>query len=236
MFSGLLADPNCNLEELRLERCNFTSKSCGLGLENSRLRALDLSDNDVQDSGMKQLMNSLKDPSCKLEKLRLSSCRLTDKGFSSLASALSSNPSSLKELDLSKNFPGCIGIMQLFTVLRQNSALEKLCLDSCELTADMCGLAATGLSQSLNLKELNLSNNNLKDQGVRLLCLGLQEGSCAINSLKLSNCGLTDSSCQYLASVLSCQSISVELDLSRNAISQQTEQFLSSISNINLLF
>lgn len=55
----------------RLKRCNFTSKSCGLGLENTRLKTLDLSDNDVQDSGMKQLMNSLKDPSCKLEKLRL---------------------------------------------------------------------------------------------------------------------------------------------------------------------
>uniref|UniRef100_A0A671N0N9 NACHT domain-containing protein n=1 Tax=Sinocyclocheilus anshuiensis TaxID=1608454 RepID=A0A671N0N9_9TELE len=236
MFSGLLANPNCNLKEFRLERCNFTSKSCGLGLENSRLRALDLSDNDVQDSGMKQLMNSLKDPSCKLEKLRLSCCRLTDKGFSSLASALRSNPSGLKELDLSKNFPGCTGIMQLFTVLRENTALEKLCLDSCELTPDMCGLAAKGLSQSLNLKELNLSNNNLKDEGVWLLCLGLQDGSCAMKSLKLSNCGLTDSSCQYLASVLSCQSISVELDLSRNAISQQKEQFLISISNINLLF
>ncbi|XP_059397045.1 ribonuclease inhibitor-like [Carassius carassius] len=59
MFSGLLADPNCNLEELRLERCNFTSKSCGLGLENSRLRALDLSDNDVQDSGMKLTEGSI---------------------------------------------------------------------------------------------------------------------------------------------------------------------------------
>ncbi|XP_050952246.1 NACHT, LRR and PYD domains-containing protein 12 isoform X1 [Labeo rohita] len=236
MFSELLANPNCNLQELRLERCNFTYKSCGLGLENSCLRALDLSDNEVQDSGMKLLMNSLKDPSCKLEKLRLSCCRLTDKGFSFLASALRSNPSGLKELDLSKNFPACTGIMQLFTVLGENCGLQKLCLDFCDLTPDMCGLAATGLSQNLNLKELNLSNNNLEDKGVRLLCLGLQEGTCAMKTLKLSNCGLTDSSSQYLASLLSCQSISVELDLSRNNISQQVEQFLSSISNINLLF
>ncbi|KAL1249564.1 hypothetical protein QQF64_020569 [Cirrhinus molitorella] len=231
MFSELLANPNCNLEELRLERCNFTSKSCGLGLENSRLKALDLSDNDLQDFGMKKLMNSLKDPSCKLEKLRLSCCRLTEEGFLSLASALRSNPFSLKELDLSKNFPGCIGITHLFTVLGENSGLEKLCLDSCELTADMCGLAG-----NLNLKELNLSNNKLKNEGVQLLCILLQEGSCAMNTLKLSNCGLTDSCCEYLASLLSCQCISVELDLSRNDISQQAEQFLSSISNINLLF
>ncbi|RXN02762.1 complement C1q tumor necrosis factor-related 7 [Labeo rohita] len=111
--------------------------------------------------------------------------------------------------------------MQLFTVLGENCGLQKLCLDFCDLTPDMCGLAATGLSQNLNLKELNLSNNNLEDKGVRLLCLGLQEGTCAMKTLKLSNCGLTDSSSQYLASLLSCQSISVELDLSRNNISQQ---------------
>lgn len=166
---------------------------------------------------------------------RLSCCKLTDKGFSYLASALRSNPSGLKELDLSRNVPGCTGIMQLFTVLGENSALEKLRLDSCDLTPNMCSLAARGLSQNLNLKELNLSNNNLKDKGVRLLCLGLQEGSCAMKTLKLSNCGLTDSSCQYLASVIN-QSVSIELDLSRNGISQQKEQFLSSISNINLLF
>jgi len=53
---------------------------------------------------------------------------------------------------------------------------------------------------------------------------------------RLSSCALGDSSCQYLASVLSCQSVSVELDLSRNNISQEMEQFLTSISNINLLF
>ncbi|XP_051736583.1 NACHT, LRR and PYD domains-containing protein 12-like isoform X1 [Ctenopharyngodon idella] len=237
LFPGLLANPNCNLEELRLERCNFTFKSCGLGLEHSRLTALDLSDNDVQDSGMKQLMNSLKNPSCKLQKLRLSCCRLTDKGFSSLASALRSNPTSLKELDLSKNFPGCSGIMQLFTVLGEKScALEKMCLDSCKLTPDMCGLVARGLSQNISLKALDMSNNSLEDEGVRLFCLGLQDRSCALNTLKLSNCALTDSCCQYLASVLSCQSVSVELDLSRNTIGQQMEQFLGSISNINLLF
>ncbi|XP_039507222.1 NACHT, LRR and PYD domains-containing protein 12-like isoform X2 [Pimephales promelas] len=237
LFSGLLANPNCNLEELRLERCNFTFKSCGLGMDHSRLTALDLSDNDVLDSGMKKLANSLKNPSCKLQKLRLACCRLTDKGFSSLASALRSNPFSLKELNLSKNFPGGSGIMQLFTVLgEKDCALEKMCLDSCKLTPDMCGLVAKGLSQNFTLKELDLSNNSLEDEGVRLLCLGLQEGSCALKVLKLSSCALGDSSCQYLASVLSCQSVSVELDLSRNNISQEMEQFLTSISNINLLF
>lgn len=57
-------------------------------------------------------------------------------------------------------------------------------LDSCKLTPDMCGLVAKGLSQNFSLKELNMSNNSLKDEGVRLLCLGLQDGSCALKTLR----------------------------------------------------
>ncbi|XP_051517884.1 NACHT, LRR and PYD domains-containing protein 3-like isoform X2 [Myxocyprinus asiaticus] len=237
VFPDLLMNPNCNLEELRLERCNITSRGCRFVSECSRLRALDLSDNDLQDSGVKQLMKSLKSPLCKLEKLRLSQSRLTDKGFLYLASALISNPSSLKELDLSTNFPGHSGIEQLCTFLKKsNCALEKLRLDSCELTVEMCGLLATALNQNLNLRELNLSNNNnLKDKAVQMLCEGLLESKGGLKILKLSNCSLTDSGCQYLASVLSCQSCHLsELDLSRNSISQQRKQFLSSISNVIL--
>lgn len=57
-------------------------------------------------------------------------------------------------------------------------------LDSCKLTPDMCGLVATGLSQNISLKELNMSNNSLEDEGVRLFCLGLQDRSCALKTLK----------------------------------------------------
>nr|XP_055044642.1 NACHT, LRR and PYD domains-containing protein 12-like isoform X3 [Misgurnus anguillicaudatus] len=180
VFPRLLRNPNCNIEELRLESCNMTFEGCGLCLEESRLRALDLSDNNLQDRGVKRLVNSLKDPLCKLEKLRLSGCNLSDKGFSSLASAMGSNPFSLKELDLSSNNPG--------------------------------------------------------SSGIRQLCLVLGEKSCALEKLWLSNCSLTDESFEYLASVLSCQSSLNELDLSRNSISQQREDFLRSISDIKLSF
>lgn len=49
----------------------MTSESCELCLEESRLRALDLSDNNLRDGGVKKLVNSLRNPLCKLEKLRL---------------------------------------------------------------------------------------------------------------------------------------------------------------------
>ncbi|KAM4713863.1 protein NLRC3-like [Anableps anableps] len=96
----------------------------------SALRDLDLSNNDLKDSGVKLLCDGLSSNSCKLETLRLSGCLVTEKGCEHLTLGLQSNPSHLMELDLSYNYPGDSGSKMLYK-LRDDPQykLRKLNLD-----------------------------------------------------------------------------------------------------------
>ncbi|KAG1961522.1 protein NLRC3 [Pimephales promelas] len=68
----------------------------------------------------------LKSPNCQLNILRLSGCMVTEEGCADLTSALSSNPSHLRELDLSYNHPGDSGVKLLSDTLKH---LDKLNVD-----------------------------------------------------------------------------------------------------------
>ncbi|XP_061581916.1 NLR family CARD domain-containing protein 3-like isoform X2 [Cololabis saira] len=94
-----------------LSGCNLSEDICAdlssvLSSQSSSLAELDLSNNDLQDSGLEKLCPGLESPHCHLESLRLSGCLISEEGCASLVSALSSNPSHLRELDLSYNHPG----------------------------------------------------------------------------------------------------------------------------------
>ncbi|XP_047210624.1 NLR family CARD domain-containing protein 3-like [Girardinichthys multiradiatus] len=126
-----------------LKNCNFSERSCEvlasvLSSQSSTLREMDLSNNKLQDSG-------LKSPNCKLKTLR-SSTGLTDPGTCWTE-----------------------GVVQFYLKSKVFCFILSLRLRSCNLSGRTCEVLSSVLSsQSCCLREVDLQNNNLQDSGEKL--------------------------------------------------------------------
>ncbi|CAL8390640.1 unnamed protein product [Boreogadus saida] len=232
LLSAGLGSPHCTLETLRLNGCHLSERCCealaSVLSSSSSLRELELSSNDLQDSGVKLLSAGPGSPHCTLETLRLNGCHLSERCCEALASVLSSS-SSLRELELSSNDLQDSGVKLLSAGLGSpHCTLETLRLNGCHLSERCCEALASVLSSDVSsLRELELSSNNLQDSGVKLLSAGLGSPHCTLETLRLNGCHLSERCCEALASVLSSSSSLRELDLSTNDLQDSGVKLLS---------
>ncbi|XP_056111005.1 NACHT, LRR and PYD domains-containing protein 12-like isoform X2 [Rhinichthys klamathensis goyatoka] len=185
-----------NCRKALLVGCNLTGQDCeivssALQSSNSVLRELDLSNNDLQDSGVKIISDGLKSPNCQLQILRLSGCMVTEEGCGYVSSALSSNPSHLRELDLSNNDLQDSGVKIISDGLKSpNCQLQILRLSGCMVTEEGCGYVSSALSSNpSHLRELDLSYNHPGESRVKLLSDKLKDPNCSLQILNVDHCG-----------------------------------------------
>ncbi|XP_072894618.1 ribonuclease inhibitor-like [Hemitrygon akajei] len=180
--SAALNNLECKIEKLRLSQVGVTdsgAKELTSALNTNRsLTELLLSENDLGDSGVKLVSAALRNPECKIRRLGLERVVLTDSGAEDLASALRTNPS-LMELYLGDNKLGDTGVKLMSVGLRNPECkIQKLRLERIGLTESGAEDLASALNTNPSLTELQLSDNELGDSGVKLVSTALRNPEC----------------------------------------------------------
>ncbi|KAM4848145.1 NACHT, LRR and PYD domains-containing protein 14 [Urocitellus parryii] len=220
-----LRHPKCCLERLSLESCGLTEVGCedlSLALlSNKTLTHLCLADNVLGDDGVKLVSDALKDPQCTLQSLVLRCCHFTSLSSEYLSTSLVHNKS-LKHLDLGSNYLQDDGVKLLCDVFRQPSCnLQDLELMGCVLTNACCLDLASVILNNPNLHSLDLGNNELKDDGMKILCDALRHPNSNIQKLGLEYCSLTSLCCQDLSSTLLSNQRLINMNLTQNALGSE---------------
>uniref|UniRef100_A0AAZ1Y0W6 NACHT domain-containing protein n=1 Tax=Oreochromis aureus TaxID=47969 RepID=A0AAZ1Y0W6_OREAU len=167
--SGLVVSVHfcCCCFIFRLSGCFLSKRSCEaltsvLSSQSSTLRELDLSNNNLQETGVELLSDALQSPNSTLESLR----------------------SDQKIFYFSSNY--IINLLKVNTALNVDKSINfSLELRVCNLSERSCEvLSSVFNSQSSTLRELDLSDNDLEDSGVKLLSAALESPHCTLESLR----------------------------------------------------
>ncbi|XP_058628730.1 NLR family CARD domain-containing protein 3-like isoform X2 [Onychostoma macrolepis] len=211
--------------EKKLSPAHSSTIAYILQMSEEPLDELDLKKYNTSYEGRRRLIPAV----INCRKALFSDCDLSDQHCEIVSSALQSSNCVLRELDLSNNHLQDSGVKLISDGLSPNHQLQILRLAVCNLTAQCCESLSSALQSSNSvLRELDLSNNDLQDSGVKIISDGLKSTNCQLQLLRLAGCNLTAQCCESLSSALqSSNSVQRELDLSNNDLQDSGVKIIS---------
>ncbi|XP_040109708.1 NACHT, LRR and PYD domains-containing protein 8 [Oryx dammah] len=237
ILAAALRHPHCNLRKLIFKRVGPLVVSEGIVrvlVENQYLRHLEIRDTEMGRRVMDALCETLRRPRCFLQSLSPHSIRwffiLKAVWRISVERRLEGCPfTPTNGADLTRSLKRNIHLKTL--MLRRGSLergeqcppvlapqLERLSLESCDLTPLSCGSLAFSLVSNQSLTHLSLAENALQDDGVKQLWNILRHFPSPLQRLVLRNCALTSECCQDIASALDKNKNLRSLDLGCNSL------------------
>ncbi|XP_019753027.1 protein NLRC3-like [Hippocampus comes] len=178
-------------------------------------------------------LNELRDDSL-LEQIQryLASGRLSSESlpldmWSALVFFLLTSDEAMRRFDLKRYSASHVGLKMLLPVVK---ASQESALDHCNLHEDSCRVLASVLGSPSNLRELDLSDNDLRDRGAELLSVGLAKPHCILQVLRLSGCLVAAAGCAALAEALKRNPGHLRaLDLSYNDPGEEGKRLLTEV-------
>ncbi|XP_071059777.1 protein NLRC3-like isoform X1 [Pseudochaenichthys georgianus] len=214
-----------NRSEEELSEIHCSALAYMLQMSEEVLDELDLDQYTTSQEGRLRLLPAVRNcRKFKLGKLY----GLSETEWEVVASALKSDPSHLRDLDLSNNKLQGSEVKLLSSGLKSpNCRLEALSLRCCWLSEISCSALISALKSNIHLRDLELSQiYALQDSGVELLRDLLESPDCRLETLSLSGCRLSEISCSALASALKSNLHLRDLDLSLNDLQDSGEKLL----------
>ena len=217
---------------LRLRRCHMGAtgaEELGTYLRgNTTLRELDVSYNDLRDAGGLALLDALRE-NATLHSLDISANGLREGAASAVAELLLLN-TSLRSLKVEHNFFTHRSMQHIASALEQSA---KTTLTSLSLKAsgwctnEAAEDLATFMRGNTTLRELNLADTHLKNDGGAALLLALH-GNTTLHLLNLSNNCMLDLIAPVFGALVEFNTTLRSLDISHNLFSEAIVQHIAS--------